>query len=399
MKVWIENPFDNIPPEGFRPQRYWLMAQAFAQAGHDVVYWTSDFSHSLKARRKLQCELFGNPFPMRLVKTEPYSRNVSVARARSHRRYAAKWLEDARAAAAAEGAPDVVVVSVPPLSAPGAAFRLRDEFGCKVVVDVMDAWPQTFRRLLPRQAGWLYPILFAPLFRMAKRAYSKADLVTGVCDGYREMALSAGAKSYYRAYHGIDLSPPPRIERRHDGLKLVYAGGTGRTYDLETPVRALARLEGATLAVAGAEGPAMASLRGLAASLGCADRLLTPGYLGADALERLLRSCDIGIVPMDVGSFVGMPYKLADYSAAGLAVASSLGGESAALLSRYRAGASYPPSDADGFVAAVREIAADLHGCRSRARAMAEAEFDAGRIYREYAEVVRRLYMGGAKLI
>lgn len=393
MKVWIENPFDNLPPEGFRPQRYWLMAQAFAQAGHDVTYWTSDFSHSLKARRKLQCELFGSPFALRLVKTEPYFGNVSLARVRSHRRYAEEWLKDARSAAAADGAPDVVIVSIPPLSAPQAAFRLRGEFGCKVVVDVMDAWPQTFRRLLPRPARWLHPLLFAPLGRMAKRAYREADLVTGVCDAYRDMAVSAGAKSYYRAYHGIALAPSDHASL-HPELRLVYAGGMGRTYDLETPVRALAQLEGATLAIAGADGEKLNSLRALASSLGCGNRLLTPGYLGAAALERLLRDCDIGIVPIREGSFIGLPYKIADYSAAGLAVASSLKGESAALLSQYGAGVAYEPYDVEGCVAAIHEIADDVHGFRSRARAMAEAEFDAGRIYREYVAVVSRLYKG-----
>lgn len=34
MTVWIVNPFDNLPVEGYRPQRYWLMARAFARAGH-----------------------------------------------------------------------------------------------------------------------------------------------------------------------------------------------------------------------------------------------------------------------------------------------------------------------------------------------------------------------------
>ena len=28
MRVWLENPFDNLPLEGFRPQRYWLLAEA-----------------------------------------------------------------------------------------------------------------------------------------------------------------------------------------------------------------------------------------------------------------------------------------------------------------------------------------------------------------------------------
>ena len=51
MTVWIQNPFDNLPCEGYRKQRYWLMAEAFARAGHSVVLWTSDFSHGAKAPR------------------------------------------------------------------------------------------------------------------------------------------------------------------------------------------------------------------------------------------------------------------------------------------------------------------------------------------------------------
>ena len=52
MAVWIVNPFDNLPTEGNRPQRYWLMGRAFAKAGHKVVLWSSDFSHATKAKRK-----------------------------------------------------------------------------------------------------------------------------------------------------------------------------------------------------------------------------------------------------------------------------------------------------------------------------------------------------------
>ena len=53
MTIWIANPFDNLPPEGARLQRYWLMARAFARAGHTVTLWSSDFSHARKAPRTL----------------------------------------------------------------------------------------------------------------------------------------------------------------------------------------------------------------------------------------------------------------------------------------------------------------------------------------------------------
>ena len=78
MTVWIENPFDNLPAEGFRPQRYWLMAEAFAKAGHNVTLWTSDFSHAKKAPRILS--KVEAPFRLKLIKTPPYSGNVSFKR-------------------------------------------------------------------------------------------------------------------------------------------------------------------------------------------------------------------------------------------------------------------------------------------------------------------------------
>ncbi|MBQ6135802.1 MAG: glycosyltransferase WbuB, partial [Kiritimatiellae bacterium] len=79
MRVWIVNPFDNLPPEGYRPQRYWLMSRAFAEAGHETVFWTSGFSHSRKAPRDLRggSAAVAPGFSLRLVPAPPYVRNVS----------------------------------------------------------------------------------------------------------------------------------------------------------------------------------------------------------------------------------------------------------------------------------------------------------------------------------
>ena len=70
---------------------------------------------------------------------------------------------------------------------------------------------------------------------------------------------------------------------------------------------------------------------------------------------------------------------------------SSLGGESAELVSRYGAGARYAPSDAESCAKAIREVADGLLDFRRRSRRMAEAEFDSDRIYREYVAVVSRI--------
>ena len=197
MTVWIQNPFDNLPHEGFRKQRYWLMAEAFARAGHDVVYWTSDFSHATKRRRVLSEPVCSRGIELRLVPTRPYRRNVSLARVVSHRRYAKDW----RRLCEGAGRPDVVVSSFPTVSAAAAAVAVGRRAGAKVVIDVQDAWPETFERLVPRPLRGLARLALLPLRAKARRIFRDADVVTGVCDRYRALV---GRDDYYRAYLGIE---------------------------------------------------------------------------------------------------------------------------------------------------------------------------------------------------
>jgi len=375
MTVWIENPFDNLPAEGFRPQRYWLMAEAFAKAGHDVTLWTSDFSHATKAPRALGAASPAG-FALRLVPTPPYAKNVSLARIRSHRAYAKSWLAEARRAAAAHGRPDLVVVSLPPLATADAARALKREFGARLVVDVMDAWPETFYRLLPKPLRFLGAIPLLPLHAAASRAYRGADLVTGVCDAYEKIALSYGAHSYARFYHGIAAPLPPAPKPRTSPA-LVYAGNFGRGYDLTTAIRAVREMPDATLDVAGA-GPREAEWR---ASAGDAPNIRFHGYLDAHALGALLDAATVGVIPLSDDTFVGLPYKLGDYAAHGLKMVTSLRGECAALLERHRVGTVYRAGNVASFKDAVGRATAGDGDFASLL-----AELDATRIYADYVD-------------
>ena len=378
MTVWIQNPFDNLPSEGYRKQRYWLMAEAFVRAGHEVVYWTSSFSHAKKTMRFDKFDKFER-FEVRFVPTLPYSKNVSYARIRSHRAYAKEWLRLARDA----GRPDLIVTSVPTLSAALAALGLGRMFGAKVVVDVQDAWPETFERLAPRGFRWLAHLLLTP-WRMDARSmiYRKADLVTGVCDRYCELT---GREDYYRAYLGIEGREKREEgrgnERRAAGvnrkIRLVYSGNLGKSYDLGTIVKAVEANEDFELDVAGY------------GDFACAcPRVKFHGMLSAPDLQALFAQCDIGIVPMANESWVGIPNKFFDYSAAGLTIVSSLGGESAHLLRKYRCGVTYRYGDAASLAAAIRQV---MTFDRGASRTMCAAEFDARTIYDAYVARVTAL--------
>ena len=151
----------------------------------------------------------------------------------------------------------------------------------------MDAWPETFYRLLPKSVRFLGAMPLLPLRAAANRAYRGADIVTGVCDAYGEIALAHGAKSYHRFYHGV--STPAKREpstASQPRLSFVYAGNFGKGYDLTTAIRAVRDTDGATLDIAGA-GPREAEWRACAAH---SPRIRFHGYLAERELAALMES-------------------------------------------------------------------------------------------------------------
>lgn len=345
MRVWLINPFDNLPTEGYRPQRYWLMARAFVAKGHEVTYWTSDFSHATKKMRVLVHEAHAG-FAVRMVPTQKYPTNVCLKRVASHRRLARDWF------ALASGdsvTPDVVIASMPPLGLCDAARRFAADRGAMFVADVQDAWPETFERVLP---GFVFSLL--GMRRLAKTIYCGADGISAVAMRYVELAQKYGSKAPSSAFgHCIDMSARPAKEVRDDQtLRLVYAGNMSLSYDLETVVTAVSGMDGVTLDVAG-NGPDVERLRALASK---ADNIKFHGYLEEAQLAKLLSLCDVGLIPMFPDSCVGVPGKIADYAAARLMVIESLGGETGTIVDRFDVGVHYKAGDVHSLQGAIEDL-------------------------------------------
>ena len=383
MRVWIVNPFDNLPLEGNRPQRYWLLARAFARAGHDVTLWTSDFSHARKAKRVLKVEgnrLKADGFDLVLIETPEYRKNISLARIRSHRVFARRWRE----AADRESVPEVLIASLPPLALGKEALEFCKRRHVKFVVDVQDAWPETFERVVPR---WL----LAPLRRTAKKIYCGADAVVGVAQRYVDLARSYGGGTPMKVFRlGIEQKKVERggeRDRTGTSLRLVYLGNMGASYDLETVVEGVKGLEGVTLDLAGS-GPKESALR--KSSEGCA-RIRFHGYLDEHALRKLLGESDAALIPMFDSSCVGVPGKLADYASAGLPVLNTLHGETEQLLADYGAGVTYAAGDIAAFRTAVTGLRdADREAMGLGAKCLSR-EFDAADVYGGYVQWVECL--------
>lgn len=168
-------------------------------------------------------------------------------------------------------------------------------------------------------------------------------------------------------------------------MKIVYIGNLGVTYDLGSVIEATLKIEGAFLKIAGEGAQAQMISEVAAKAKGKIEYL---GYLGKEEMEKLLKESDIGIIPMAPESCVGVPYKFADYAKAGLAIVSSLGGESAALMKAYGAGEEYEPHNVESLIAAIESVRPRLEKAKAQSRKMAEEKLDAKKIYADYVEYV-----------
>ncbi len=393
MKIWLNSPFDPLPGEGGRLLRYGLLSRALVAAGHQVVWWSSDFHHIRKARRALASVYEAEGVQIRLVPTRPYRSNVGWRRWRSHMAYAATWERLARGAVAGRelAKPDCLVTSLPPLGLFDPAARLREAWGCRVVVDIQDAWPETFYQLLPRAVRLHGECVFGRLHEVAARAYRGADQVSAVCERYAVLAQARGCQSTPQVFRlGCQLPDGAWLPRPASRvLRLCYVGNLGTSYDIRTMVSGVCELadEGVlvTLDVAG-DGAQWGWVAGVAANGPSPVRF--HGYLDDAELQACLRGADVGVVPMSAASWVAVPNKVVDYAAFGLAMVNGLTGETADLLARFDAGICYRVGDVASFKQAVRRYAADgeaLARHQVGARRLAEAHFDEREIYPQMA--------------
>lgn len=395
MNIWIINPFDDIPGEG-KSQRYWTLAQTLVLQGHSVVWWSSDFSHRRKAKRFLDNQHHSISFEVRLVWTPPYLSNVSFTRIWNHRCFGNRLYEDACGAVDSGElpAPDRVIASLPPMEGPIAALRLKKRYGCAVIADVMDAWPQTLLQVVPSWARGLCRLCLTPYFKMLSRACSESDAISAQSEAFAQLARNFGSRgSEYVCYLGAErpLETASSISskearRASDPIQLIYLGAMGSSYDLETVALAVGQLSEkghhvkCTFVGDGEKRPILESMAN-------SDMRFT-GFLEGDVLHEELSKADIGIIPFFPESGVAVPYKAGEYLAYGLPVLSTLKGEFEELILKHKCGTTYDAGDVESLVAATERYISSpdlLQVEKRQALSCFESVFERGKIYPEFA--------------
>lgn len=413
LTTWIVNPYDDIPGEGRPELRFWSLARELCLRGHDVTWWTANWSHRTKTTRFTPpTRLLTKGFSVQIVPVRPYRKNVSLARLLSHKDYGKNFVRMATEGirSGAFRRPDVVLASLPPFESCQGAVRLARCTGATFILDVMDLWPETFSRLLP-QVDWLQRYAGRLLFRrMAQRRnalVAEADAISAPCRTYLDAVTLKAARRppCHICFHGCNLeqfaSASPGTPRLPADMECIYAGSLEVSQDLDSLLSAAKQLSckniRVTIHIAGT-GSLEAKVRRCVEKQQGSCRLVFHGLLGAEGYSSLLSRCHVGLVCVRTKSMVAMPYKAADYAAAGLAIISSLPGELGALLRRYDAGIPYESEDPSSLADAIARLANNkltLIAMQKQARILAEREFDRRKSYNKFAEWIEEKHRDG----
>lgn len=397
--------------------RFRFLSELLAREGFEVDLITSSFQHWDKAHRDTSRPCYQDlPYRVTFIDEPGYTKNLDLARIRSHR-VAAKNLREHFERSA--GAYDLVYAEIPPNDVARVCAEAADAQGIPFVADINDLWPEAMRMVV--DVPVVSDVAFYPFSRDAKRVYQLLSAAVGTSDEYAARPAKDRAKPYPQAtvYVGNDLAAfdegarihADEIDKTEGELWVAYAGTLGASYDVATLIEAAALLERQRLARSASpaddrapalpavrvkvlgDGPDREKLESRATELDAPVDFL--GYTAYELMAAYLCASDIVVNSLVKSAAQSIVTKIGDYLASGNPMINT--GSSPEFRAKVSAdgfGVNVEAEDAEALADAIAKLAGHpslrkIMG--SKARAVAESEFDQPRAYREIVDLLRTL--------
>jgi glycosyltransferase involved in cell wall biosynthesis len=372
MIVYLSNPYGTIPGEDWREYRFFLLAKALAAEGHQVVWFTSTFSHHFKKQRFNESKIINinNNFKIHLVKSRGYKNNFSFGRILKDLTYGLRLMTTLKKEYAR---PDLFFIADSPILFYYPSYWYCKNYKIPYVVDQMDLWPELIVNSFPNFVRPFVNLICTPIYIIRKRVFAHCTGFISLAKKYLDVpkGISKNISEIPNAviYNGINVdefrSNMTNINKSTDlkvGCKdkdeiwFIFAGTLGPSYDLKTILQGFANLnnKNCKLIIAG-DG----SEKGYVETFIDNNKLDNVNYLGKiskEALPYLYSKCDVGLNCYGAYSNVEMSDKFYDYTAAGLAILNSLEGEVYKLVIDNRIGFNYKASCLNSFQNSLNEI-------------------------------------------
>jgi glycosyltransferase involved in cell wall biosynthesis len=298
--------------------------------------------------------------------------------------------------------PDVIVAETDPPLLGALAAVLKQRWGCKLIYNVRDLYPD----IAEATGGVRNPLLLGLLRHANDFAYKRADLIVTLGHDMANRIVAKGVPADKVAVvpDWVDcerirpLADNPM--RRNFGGKFVvmYSGNLGLSQQLENVLEAAGRLsddERIIFALIG-EGARKQWLEERALAMGLPNVIFMP-YQPLENLAESLSAADLHLIPLAPGTAGCLvPSKLYGIIAAGRPFIAMMeeNAEVAQIARKEAVGFVVRPGDVEGLVRAIRE-AADapprLKQMGVRARRLAELRFDRIKVTSRFGSVLDKL--------
>lgn len=307
---------------------------------------TADFYHGKK--RYYETEEASHPNQV-CLHVPGYKKNLSIKRIWSHIVFAKRVKEYLEAQ---EVKPDVVYCTMPTSSSAYVCARYCKKYGVKLVIDVIDLWPDSLLPLMKGKA--LIKKMLYPWTYLTRYAYRNSDVIMGESMAYANEAKKYNPKAaVYPVYLGVNMdivnkvkaNNPITLKKPEDEVWIAYAGSLGTSYDFETMLEAVKNIHGHykyKLWFIG-DGVRRNDIENFIKGAGLNAEIT--GFLSYEKLLAYLLYCDIAINIFRKYTKVVYSYKFNDYVAMDCFVVNSLEGETAHMVDEYQIGRNFDFGD------------------------------------------------------
>jgi glycosyltransferase involved in cell wall biosynthesis len=277
-----------------------------------------------------------------------------------------------------------------------AGIKLKKLFGCPVLYDSHEFWPEA-DLLAPawqqRLVSWL-----------ERKLVRRADVVIAVTPHLaRHMEKRYGIQNVVSVPNAAPRpAPDRRIERRpiSPPIRFLFQGQAARGRGIEHLLEAWRMVDSnaAVLALRCPENEFLASLRTRYRGLIEQRKVVMLPAVGESDLISAASTADVGIIPYSGSNLnheMGCPNKLSQYMQAGLAILASKTAFVADVLERYGCGRTYEagaPASIRGIIDAWSRKPAALQAMKTKALEAVESEFNWESQSIQYSLAIRDLW-------
>jgi len=303
-------------------ERVEFVYETLKQKDFDIDVITTDFSHIKKSKR--------NNIPNNYISinTKPYSKNLSLKRITSHRKFskdAFSIVEDIK--------PDLIWLMIPANSlAKQANEYKKNNPSVKIIIDVIDMWPESLPVNLSKQ---LLP------FKIWKNLRSNnlncADYIVSECDMYQEILSKEYNGKLSTIYWSKDYSidkDKQNIEDNH--LSLCYLGSINNIIDTDLIAKIISNIDDDVKLHVIGEGENTEYF------LNQLQNVCDVTYYGPirdeDKKAEILNKCHAGLNIYKKGLYIGLTVKCIDYFENGLPIINNIDGDTRNMVDNYNLG-------------------------------------------------------------